>query len=218
MASLQGQIQGRICIACNAPAGRYILPEFFLQFHHLYPKVTIACQTDSCSLPFDALEKGSIHFVVTNQPDNRTSNINFQHIFTEEIAVITALDHPWAKKDFIEIEDLTQEKFILHDENTLAYQLINAHLIEQGSSLRQLDAFLTLSNPESIIISVEKGLGVGFASKVIAQQIADVALVPIKGIKITRDISLFQDTQQPFTAARKAFWDFMVSIKTDIKI
>lgn len=218
MASLQGQIQGRICIACNAPAGRYVLPEFFLQFHQLYPEVTIACQTNSCSMPFDALEKGSIHFVVTNQPDNRTSNINFQHIFSEEITVITALDHPWAKRDFIEIKDLSQEMFILHDENMLAYQTINSHLIEQGSSLRQLDAFLTLSNPESIIISVEKGLGVGFASKIIAQQIADVALVPIKGIKITRDISLSQDTQQPFTAARKAFWDFMVSIKNDIKI
>lgn len=218
MASLQGQIQGKICIGCNAPAGKYILPEFFLRFHQLYPEVTIACQTDSCSLPFESLERGTIHFVVTNQPTKQTSNIHFHHIYTEEITVITALDHPWAKKEFIEIDDLNKGKFILHDENTLAYQTINTHLIDRGTSLPQLDTFLTLSNPEAIIISVEKGLGVGFVSRAIAQQIADVAFVPIKDLKITQEISLSRDTQQPFTAARKAFWDFMISIKSHIKI
>ena len=218
MSSLKGQIQGQICIGCDAPAGRYILPEFFVRFHNRYPDVTIVCQTDSCGHPLESLRKGTIHFVVSNRSDVRRTGIKRQKIFTEEIALIAPRDHPWAERDFVEVEELAEENFILQDENMPIFQIINDQLMERGSSLRKLKAPLTLSNPEGIIISVENGLGVGFESMVIAEHIAQVAPVPIQGLQIQRDVHLLQDTAQPSTAARNAFWEFMKSVKRDIDV
>lgn len=218
MSSLKGQIQGRICIACNAPAGRYILPEFFAQFHRQYPEVTIACQTDTCEMPYDLLQKGATHFVVSNQPNGLTTGVKFQEIFTEDICLITAPDHPWAEQEAVELDQLTEEIFILPSEGSPTYQTINTQLLEHGTSLRQLNTFLTLSNPEAIIISVEKGLGVGFASQVIARHLAKVACIPIQGARISRKVTISHDTNQPSTAARKAFWDFMVNLSGKIQL
>jgi DNA-binding transcriptional LysR family regulator len=217
MSSLKGQIQGRICIACNAPAGKYILPEFFAKFHRQYPEVTIACQTDTCELPYELLQKGTTHFVVSDQVNGLTLGMESQDIFKEDICLITAPDHPWAEQQSVEIDQLQEGMFILPDENTSTFKTINAQLLEHGASLRQLDTFLTLSNPEAIIMSVEKGLGVGFASRVIAGQLAKVTCIPIAETQISRVVSISHNTNQPSTEARKAFWDFIVRISAEIQ-
>jgi hypothetical protein len=69
-----------------------------------------------------------------------------------------------------------------------------------------------LSNTEAIVLSVEKGLGLGFSPKIIASQIGDVVAIPIKGLKIEVGLTIIRDMTQLTTAARDAFWDYMSSV------
>ena len=107
----------------------------------------------------------------TNQSDNFEPCFEVNHILTEEIVLITPQDHPWAKKGAIEVKDLLEEKFILPPETTYTYERVNTALASNNYSLLQLDTFLTLTTPESIAISVSKGLGVSFCSKIVATTI-----------------------------------------------
>ena len=218
MSSLKGQIKGRITIGCNAVSGGYILPEYFSKFHHQYPEVTIACETNLCDSPFSYLRNGNFHFLFTNQSRNIEPCYEVKKILTEEIVLIAPLEHAWAKKEYIEVDELLNGKFILPAENTITYERVNTALATKNYSLMQLDSFLTLSSTEAITLSVGKNLGVSFSSKIVASTIGNVALIPIKDLVIELDISILRDRTQLSTAARDAFWDFMGSISDLITI
>ncbi len=217
MSSLKGFIKGRIRIGCNAISGKYIMPEFFGQFHNQYPEVSIFCQTDACTSPFEDLRRGDLHFLFTNQDQGLNQCFEVHNILTEEINLITPLDHPWASRTHVEIEELLEEEFILPTEDSGIYHIVNTALASKNLSLLQLNSFLTLSNTESIVVSVVKGIGVGFCSKIIASTFGNVASIPIKDLSITLGFSIVRDKTLLSTAARDAFWEFMTTIGEKIK-
>jgi len=217
MTSLKGHIKGRINIGCNSLSGKYILPEYFANFHQLYPEVTIFCQTDCCDTPLDFLRSGDLHFLFTNQGQASEPCFEVEDLMTEEIVLVAPHDHPWAKRDAIEPEELLEETFILPAEYTNTYSKVNAALATKNLSLLQLKTFMTLSSSEAILLSVEKGLGLSFSSKIIATTISKVAIIPIKELSIPLGISVVRDRTQLTTAARDAFWDYMVNSSEEIQ-
>ena len=217
MSSLKGHIKGRINIGCNAISGRYILPTYFAQFHDLYPEVTISCQTDLCDRPFEGLRNGNLHFLFTNQDKASEPCFDVSEILQEEIVLIAPPNHPWAKRDEVEAEELLTEKFILPAENTNTFSLVNSALALKNLTLLQMDSFLTLSNAEAIALSVQKGLGLSFSSMIIASTISKVAVVPVKDLQIFQRLIIVRDWTQLTTAARDAFWDFIITAGEEIQ-
>lgn len=217
MSSLKGHIKGRINIGCNAISGRYVLPTYFAQFHYLYPEVTISCQTDLCDTPLEGLRNGNLHFLFTNQRKASEPCYEIAELLEEEIVLIAPPDHPYAKKEEVEVEELLGEKFILPSDTTDTYTQVNTALATKNFSLLQLDSFLTLSNAEAIALSVQKGLGLSFSSKIIASTISQVAMIPIKGLQIIQGLTIVRDRTQLTTAARDAFWDYIINAGDEIQ-
>jgi len=217
MSSLKGQIKGRIMVGCNAPSGRYLLPTFFAHFHERYPEVTIICQTESCGTPLESLRDGSLHFLFSNHDKVIEPCFQVAELLQDEIVLITPPDHPWAKRGRIEAEELLEGKFILPPANSEAYALVNSALAANNLSLPQLDSFLTLNSPEAIALSVERGLGLSFSSRVIASSISQTAMVPIKGLQITQKLKVIRDRTQLSSAARDSFWEYISRAGKDIK-
>ena len=217
MASLKGQIKGRIIIGCNAVSGKFILPEFFYQFHNEFQGVTIACQTGMCDSPKEALRNGNLHFLFTNKTQGLEPCFEVHPVISEELHVITPLDHPWADREYVEINELPKEKFILPAENTDTYQRVNSALATKNFSLPQLDSFLSFTNEEAIVLTVQKGLGVSFSSNIISTSLGSVKSIPVKGLEINRTIAVVRDRTQLSTGARDAFWQFMTSISDKIR-
>lgn len=217
MSSLKGHIKGLISISCNALTGRYTLPEFFSQFHVNYPEVTIACQTDNCGYPLDSLRNGDMHFLFTNLESMIETCYQTQLLLTDEIMLITPKDHPWAKREYIEVEELLEEKYILPSTKTTTYIKVNEALAAKNLSLLQLDSFLTLDNAEAIALSVNKGLGLSFSSTTISSTISETVPVPIKDINIKQGLYIVRDKTQLTTAARDAFWEFITTASAAIQ-
>jgi len=217
MSSLKGHIKGLINIRCNALTGRYTLPEFFTQFHGIYPEVTISCRTDGCGYPLETLRNGDMHFLFTNQESIIEPCFQSQLLLTDEIMLIAPKSHPWAKRDFIEVEELLEEKYILPAVYTTTHMKVNKALAAKNLSLLQLDSFLTLDNAEAIALSVNKGLGLSFSSTTIASAISETVSVPIKDIKIKQGLYIVRDKTQLTTAARDAFWEFLTTASSAIE-
>lgn len=212
MSSLHGRIQGRILVGCNAEVGKYILPQYFAQFHGEHPDITITCKTKSLVSPYRSLSNGTIHFLVTDDiRPLQKNNYETRPIIQEKISLISSVDHPWAGKKALKAEALTQGNFILHDEEYLISEIIQDALLEKNVDFDQLSSFLHLGDTEAIVLAVEKGLGLGFASHRIAHKLGDVRIVPIHDLNITRDVYIVRNLNQPITAARQAFWDFIAN-------
>jgi DNA-binding transcriptional LysR family regulator len=211
MSSLKGHIKGLINISCNALTGRYTLPEFFSQFHSFYPEVSIACQTDGCGYPLESLRMGDMHFLFTNMENVVETCFQTERLLTDEIMLITPKGHPWAKRDCVEVEELLEEKFILPAPTTKTYMKVNEALATKNLSLLQLNSFLSLDNAEALVLSVNKGLGLSFSSTTIAATISETVPVPIKDLQIKQGLFIVRDKTQLTTAARDAFWDFIIT-------
>ncbi len=217
MSSLKGHIKGRINIGCNAISGRYVLPTYFARFHDLYSEVTICCRTDLCDTPLESLRNGNMHFLFTNQEKAFDPCFEVAELLKEHVMLIAPPRHPWVKREDIKIEELLTEKFILPTETTTTYFQVNSALAENNLSLLELDSFLTLSNAEAIVLSVQKGLGLSFSPMIVASTISKVAFIPVKGIDIVQRLMIVRDRTQLTTAARDAFWDYITKSGEDIQ-
>lgn len=213
MSSLHGQIQGKILVGCDAEAGKYLLPEHFTRFYSQHTNITITCRTHSLPMPPSRLANGTIHFLVTNDIRNlQKSNYQIEEITEEEISLVVPRDHSWAEETSLSPSALTGERFILFERDTYLSHNIEQALEEAGIKYADLDSFLQLGNSEAIIIAVDKGLGVGFASRTVAEYLNSVTLVPIQGVNIRRKIYVVRNLEYPVTAAREAFWEFISSV------
>jgi DNA-binding transcriptional LysR family regulator len=217
MASLEGQIKGKITVGCNAESGKYILPKFFKSFHQEYPDVTISCETQCTETALDDLISGKTHFMITNE--DRASNpcLEYHHFTTEKINIITPLDHPLANQDELTLDEIKNENFILHPENSWLYEKINQDLLVHDFNLMSVNSFLSLSSSEAIVLSVARGLGIGFSSRIIADLLGQVKSIPLSGITIKQNFSIVRNLKQASSASRDAFWYFMTQISKQIE-
>lgn len=209
MSSLHGRIQGRLIMGCDAEIGKYILPIHLKRFHDAYPDITINCRTRTCPSPIESLMDGSLHFLFTNNREDLNRSFEISPIAEEEIVLVVPPQHPWVDRDAVPAQDLYKEQFILQDEESNFYHQIAEVLYHKGVEISHLNTFLHLGNTEAIILSVEKGLGLGFAPRTIANIIGDVHILPIEDLTITRTMYIAREKGQVATAARQAFWEFM---------
>jgi DNA-binding transcriptional LysR family regulator len=78
-----------------------------------------------------------------------------------------------------------------------------------------LKIILTLGNSEAIAIAVAQGLGVGFVSSKVYENMehAKIAVVSIQGVQMIQEIFICRHKLQHFGAVQKAFWNFILNFE-----
>ena len=216
MASLHGEVFGHLMVGCSTTPGKYVLPHLLAQFHNEHPKVRVTCQVSPQAQAIESLCEGRIHFALASFAHKTcANNTEFVEFICDPVVLITPLDHPWAQRDHIEIEELLDANFILREESSGTYKTVQEALAKTNVHIEQLRTLLTLGNSEAIAMAVQEGLGVGFVSQAVANGVGRdrVAIVDINGLDICRDIYIGRHTRLPATKAQIAFWDFVTSIQ-----
>jgi len=138
-----------VCYTCYS-----WLPPLLAPFHKRFPRVDVEIVPEVKSNAVDALLDRRIDLALVHET-RRDARVRLTPVFEDEIVIITARNHPLAKKSFIEPEDLAAENVILHapaDESFFARQLRAA-----GIRPRR---FTTVTLTEAIVEMVRAGLGV----------------------------------------------------------
>ncbi len=214
MSSLQGQISGHLIVGCSTTPGKYVLPHLLAHFHWKYPKVRVTCQVSSQMQSIEMLCNGDIHFALTSHLKDLCREAEFHNFLCERILLAVPANHPWAERESIEPDELFEENFILREPESGTYVAVQNALRAAGIEVEQLSTMLVLGNSEAIAMSVQEGLGLGFISSSVAEQIGRgrIATVRISGIDICRDIFIGRNTRFPGTKAQTAFWDFITGL------
>ncbi len=214
MESLQGEIFGHLMVGCSTTPGKYVLPHLLAQFHNEHPKVRVTCLVSPQAQAINMLCEGKTHFALASFAHKSCMDAEFVDFMCDPVVLITPLNHPWAQKGSIEIEELYDENFILREEDSGTYRTVRDALRNTSVRIERLKTLLTLGNSEAIALSVQEGLGVGFVSQAVATGVGrdHVAIVKINGLDICREIYIGRHTRLPSTKAQNAFWDFVTSI------
>lgn len=211
MELLKDEIHGHLIVGCNTAPGKYILPVMLAKFHARYPLVRISCQVLPPQQVQDGLAEGDIHFTLSNFEDSPQDTGEYQLYLEEPIELIAPLNHPWAKREVVEPEELYEEHFIMREKKSGTYRNSAKGLMDVGVDIEKLNTLMEIGTSEALALAVEQGLGIGFVSKMVLEKICPdrVAVVNVRELEILQPIYLGRQTAFPATSAQAAFWEFV---------
>ncbi len=212
MTSLQQKIVGELRIACSTTAGKYILPQLAARFRQRYPAVQVKILGCTPEHVIPRLLEGAANLAVVSSYDLCDEEFECQEFFTDHIALIAPVNHPWALRQMIEPETLLSEPMLMREPNSGTRRVLLTELARHDISLDDLNVFLELGNAEAIVRTVEAGYGVAFVSTVAASWAAaqgKVVFVPIAGFELKRMVYMIRRSLEKPNRPQEAFWSFV---------
>ncbi len=216
MASLKGEVFGHLMVGCSTTPGKYVLPQLLARFHNKYPRVKVTCQVSPQAKAIELLCDGRVHFALSSHSHRQTCTDAEFHLFMKDpVVLIAPLNHPWAQRGEIDVEELPDADFILREEESGTYATVQEALGVINFSMRDLNTLLTLGNSEAIALAVQEELGVGFVSNTVVTGMrqGDIAIINIRGLDICRDIYIGRHIRRPATVAQTAFWEMIENLQ-----
>jgi DNA-binding transcriptional LysR family regulator len=219
MASLKGGLYGHLMFGCSTTPGKYILPHLLAQFHREYPQVRVTCQVSPQLDALKSLENGDVHFALFSLPHDSFPDIEAISFMCDPISLIVPLDHPWAKRTEIDVQELLDADFILREPASGTFSAVREALAKHNISIPDLRILLTLGNAEAIAMAVQEGIGVGFVSNLVFERLCrdKVAEVRVRDMNICRQIYVGRNSRRPATNAQEAFWNFLTTMNSNPK-
>ena len=218
MASLNGEVFGHLKVGCSTTPGKYILPQLLARFHNQFPLVKVTCLVAPQATSIGNLCEGQVHFALSSHSHRQScSDAEFRLFMKDPVMLIAPQNHPWAKRESITPEELLEANFILREEESGTYATVRDALNTVNLSVHELNTLLTLGNSEAISLAVQEGLGVGFVSNTVVAGMRqpDIAVIPIHGVNICRDIYIGRHVGRPATVAQTAFWKMIQNLQPE---
>lgn len=161
---IAGLESGVIRLGTISSVSGFWLPKIIKEFQQLHPKVRFLLhQGDYDTIP-EWVRVGEIDFGFVNPA--AVTGLKTAFLRKGEMMAVLPLDHPLAKKDFVTLEELAAEPFVL---------------VESGSYSEPVEAFakagltpnitLRIHDDYSILAMIEAGLGVSILAKLLLHRL-----------------------------------------------
>ena len=125
---LKGEVAGKVAVGAIPTIAPYVLPELVVTFQKHYPDVTLEIVEDVTEGVTRRIEAGELDVALasTCRP---SPTLRRESLGTEPLLALVPKEHPLAKKDFVEFDDLKSLRFLLLHEMHCLSQQVN-HLLE----------------------------------------------------------------------------------------
>jgi DNA-binding transcriptional LysR family regulator len=213
MLGFANELRGELRIGASLTIAQYILPHILGEFQQQHPRVrssVITCNTEQ------VLESVVAHEVSLGFIEGPTlrRDIKAEVFLEDEIALMVPPAHEWSERGSVEPAELKQERVLARERGSGTRRVVELALQKRGIRAKHLIPAMEFDSTEGIITAVEAGLGVGFASLWSISkelQLGTLRVVPIRGIRITRPLSVAYPIGQVPQGIALAFLDFVRS-------
>jgi len=206
--------QGILKIATTKAYARYFMPLMLSSFHAKYPDIKIelneGSSLDMTRSLLDFKNEVGIIAKAGNVPGIRL--IPFSR---EEMAMIVAPGHPWARRGSISLKELAAEPFIMKEVGSGTRRLVDRLYKKK---LFRPNILMETSSTEFIKQLVQRGDGVSILVKAaVATELKEkkLATVSLKGPVQYLDVSIAYLKNQPLSLPANAFIDILKKLKPD---
>ena len=209
--SLKGEVVGHLKIGCSTATGKYFLPHLAARFRRRYPAVQMTIYNHGRDMVINELCEGAVQLIVVSAPP-ACRDVEYRHFFTDHVVLIVPINHPWAERDIITIEELRQADFILRDHQSGTREEVEQVLTEVGLTVDDLNVVMEIGNSEAISMAVEEGMGVAFVSRTVARrgiELGKIKEVAVAGLSLKREVFIAHSLRYPATRAQTEFWKFV---------
>jgi DNA-binding transcriptional LysR family regulator len=178
---------GQLQLAAAPAVSTYILPAVLENFVAAHPRVEVAVKTGH--------SEDVLRMVLSDQAQVglgralRHPDVVLQPFYEEELVLVVAPDHPFARQGKATMAELGSEQLIMFDRTSSYYEITHAAFLAAGVSLRGM---MELDNIEAAKKMVERALGVALLpGTAVSRELAAGALARVElsdGAPIRRSI------------------------------
>ncbi len=205
-----GNLAGRMAIGAGTIPGAYILPEKIGAFKKSYPDISITLRIAGSRTIAGEILSGELEMGILGA-QWRENGLIWQEIFTDELILAVAANHPWATQpepQGITLEQLSAEPFIMRDHSSGTRRAVAQILEQHGLNPARLHVVAEMGSTEAIRQSIKAAIGVSIlSSQAVRDDIAHGSLVavPLQGVKMTRPFYMVTRKNQALTPLCAAF-------------
>ncbi len=204
--SLQQLLQGELSIACPSMLATYFLPDLLSGFLSQYPGLS-ASVTQAGTEEIEALLLRDEIEVGVTTADVTTQELELVPLVNEQMVVCVAEDHPWARRRYLNVNDLHRAPMVVYESGYFIRAQLDAlcrqHQVQP--ELRIQSNFLPL-----LVRMVKQGVGVTVGLRIMAQQEAGIHGIPLSP-KVSVPMALAKRRGRIISRANQAFLDWMAA-------
>jgi DNA-binding transcriptional LysR family regulator len=161
--NLQG---GTLIVGASQTTGTYLMPRMIGRFRQLYPDVSVQLQVHSTRRTSWSVANGQVDLAIIGGevPAELQDVLHIRSYAQDELALVLPVDHPLAKVETIQREDLYKLNFIALDSQSTIRKVIDQVLTRSNINPKRLKIEMELNSIEAIKNAVQSGLGASFVS------------------------------------------------------
>lgn len=201
---MQGLHKGIIRIGTFSSISCNWLPGLMKDFKARYPSVNFDLHQGEYTSIAQWVKEGLIDFGFVNPKADAVSNLNTIPLQQDEMLAVIPSNHPLALNDYVSINELVDEPFILLDEGQLSEPLefFKQHNLQPNIQYRVFDDYTIMS-------MIEKGLGIAILPKLVLTRLSYDIVTKRISPPIVRTISLAYKNKKVMPIASRYFMDFI---------
>jgi DNA-binding transcriptional LysR family regulator len=187
---LSAMKRGTIRLGVGATTLTYQLPKVLGEYKRRYPDIELIVITGTTESLLNQVISQTVDLAIVMQVSDAPANILITPLESEELVVILNAEHPLARKNALDPEDMTNLPFILYERHTAMQNLIDSFFAQMKVSPR---ISMQLENIEAIKSLVSAGLGasiVPFCSVSMIPQVSVFRVMRVKGFTLERALAL----------------------------
>ena len=186
---LRQDVVGELIVAASTIPGEYILPAILGEFKTRHPAVGVQVDVFDSQQVIDGVTSGKYEVGFCGTPP-QSRELAYFRIAADEIVLIVFPEHPFAKREYVSIDEVVDEPLIFREKTSGTQQSLEAKLGEAGLSLERVTPRLVLGTTQAVVSAVEARAGIAFISSLAIKKSTALGLVKVVGVgelKLRRD-------------------------------
>ena len=182
----------------------YLVPGIIAQFKKDYPRIEIRLSVKDTQRVEEAILENEFDFgFVGGHLVSREVEVTPWII--DEIQLVVAPNHPFAKRNRIRLRDLKGERFIFREAGSATQAAVSAALQDVSTEIERV---LEADNPGVAKQAVQSGLGVAFISIFAIRtelRAKTLKTVKVQGLNISRELKIVHRKDKHLSRAARTF-------------
>ncbi len=158
--------KGRLRLGASTTACQYIIPPVLREFKESFPDHAITIEPGDTPELVTALLNHRIDVALCLEPRN-DPQLEFHHLFTDELRFIVGAMHPWAQTGRVERAEIPRTNYILYNKRSITFRLIEDYFRHEQMVLNTV---IEVGSMEATKEFVKLGLGASILSPWIARK------------------------------------------------
>ena len=219
--SFLGLEQGEISMGGSTIPGEYILPDLISRFNKKYPHLSVNLTIADSSEIENRVLTGQLEIGVIGSKSPHT-NLICQQLWEDELVLAVPVQHPWARRKAISLQELRKTPFILREEGSGTLKVLTAYLRESGEDgTNALQVFTRFGSSTAVKEGIKSGLGLSILSaRAIDTELKAglLKVLKIKGLSMSRNFFLIRNKQRIASPSCQAMLEFLLITAGEQKI